>query len=64
MRKERSWTLIRKEIRLALAHICTCLESLLKIAAFSLNNAETLELAARQAEEASMQQPSDSKENW
>jgi hypothetical protein len=51
MRKERSWTMIRKEIRLALVQIRTCLESLLKSAAFSLNNAETLELTARQAEE-------------
>jgi hypothetical protein len=51
MRKERSWTIIRKEIRLALVQIRTCLESLLKSAAFSLKNAETLELTARQADE-------------
>jgi hypothetical protein len=60
MRKERSWTMIRKEIRLALVQIRTCLESLLKSAAFSLNNAETRDRPKR----ASMQQPSDSKENW
>jgi hypothetical protein len=51
MRKEKSWTIFRKEVRLALVHIRTCLESLLKSAVFSLNNAETLELAARQADE-------------
>lgn len=51
MRKERTWTIIRKDVRLALVQICTCLESLLKSSTFSLSNAEKLELAARQAEE-------------
>jgi ribosomal protein S17 len=51
MRKERSWSMIRKDVRLALVHIHTCLESLLKSTAFSLQNAEKLELATRQAEE-------------
>jgi ribosomal protein S17 len=51
MRKERSWSMIRKDVRLALVHIHTCLESLLKSTAFSLKNAEKLELAARQADE-------------
>jgi hypothetical protein len=51
MRKERSWTIYRKEVRLSLVHISNCLESLLKSSAFSLNDAERLEFAARQADE-------------
>jgi hypothetical protein len=51
MRKERSWTALRKEVRLALVQISTCLESLLKSSTFSLNDAEKLEFAARQADE-------------
>jgi hypothetical protein len=51
MRQERTWNIFRKEVRLALVQIHTCLESLLKSSTFSLNNAEKLELAARQADE-------------
>jgi hypothetical protein len=44
--------------------IFTCLESFAKSRHSLLNNAETLELAARRAEEASMRHPSDSEGGW
>jgi hypothetical protein len=51
MRKERAWNVCRKEVRLALVKINTCLEFLVKSNTFSLSNAEKLEFAARQADE-------------